>query len=157
MISKLLPLVFFASLLFGCDGGVPPKTASVITNVTNVSTVFPAAYASLPKKIGGACGFDQPKIDGDNHFISGWSAISTKDGTLAEAMVVGISTNGSEKFAVASKQKREDVVKYFKNPALLDSGFSLYVGKAAISSGSKVTLYQVFQGGIYACDVTAAI
>ena len=157
MMSKLLPLVFAASLLAGCDGGVPSTTVSVISNATDISSAFPDAYASLPKKAGGACGFDQLKIDGDSYFISGWSAISTKDGTLAEAMVVGISTKGSEKFAVASKQKREDVVKYFKNPALLDSGFSLYVGKAAISSGSKVILYQVFQGGIYACDVTAAI
>jgi hypothetical protein len=157
MIRKLLLLVFFASLLFGCDGGVPPKTASVISNVTNVSTVFPAAYASLPKKIGGGCGFDQPKIEGEYHFISGWSAISTKDGALAEAVVVGISANGSEKFAVASKQKREDVVKYFNNSALIDSGFSVYVGKSDISSGSKVILYQVFQGGVYACEVTASL
>ena len=88
---------------------------------------------------------------------AGWAAISAKDGVLAEAMVVGVSANGSEKFAVTSKQKREDVAKYFNNPALIDSGFSVYVRKADIFSESKVILYQVFQGGVYACEVTAAL
>lgn len=157
MINKLTLLILVVAVLSGCDGGAPPKAATAISNATNISTAFPAVYASLPKKAGGACGFDQPKSDGDNQFISGWAAISAKDGALAEAMVVGISANGSEKFAVASKQKREDVVKYFNNPALIDSGFSVYVGKADISSGSKVILYQVFQGGVYACEVTAAL
>ncbi len=157
MINKLIPLVLVVGVLSGCDGGAPPKAATPISNAANISAAFPAVYASLPKKVGGACGFDQPKIDGDNQFISGWAAISAKDGALAEAMVVGISANGSEKFAVASKQKREDVVKYFNNPALIDSGFSVYVGIADISSGSKVILYQVFQGGVYACEVTAAL
>ena len=157
MINKLIPLVLVVGVLSGCDGGAPPKAASVISNATNISATFPAAYASLPKKAGGACGFDQPKIDGDNQFISGWAAISPKDGVVAEAMVVGFSANGSEKFAVTSKQKREDVVKYFNNPALIDSGFSVYVNKADILSGSKVILYHVFQGGVYACEVTAAL
>lgn len=106
MINKLIPLVLVVGVLSGCDGGAPPKAASVISNATNISATFPAAYASLPKKAGGACGFDQPKIDGDNQFISGWAAISPKDGVVAEVMVVGFSANGSEKFAVTSKQKR---------------------------------------------------
>lgn len=33
---------------------------------------FPAAYASLPKKAGGACGFDQPKIDGGDNQLYIW-------------------------------------------------------------------------------------
>jgi len=128
-----------------------------LSNATNISPAFPAAYASLPKKAGGACGFDQPKIEGDNQFVSGWAAISAKDGALAEAIVVGVSANGSEKFAVTSKQKREDVAKYFSNPSLIDSGFSVYISKANVSTGSKVILYQVFQGGVYACEVTATL
>lgn len=155
MINKLTPLVLVVSLLVGCDGGAPPKVAASMSNATNISSAFPAAYASLPKKAGGGCGFDQPKIDGDNQFVSGWAAISTKDGSLAEAIVVGVSANGSEKFALASKQKREDVVKYFNNTALVDSGFSAYISKADAPAGSKVILYQVFQGGVYACEVTA--
>lgn len=155
MINKLTPLVLVVAVLSGCDGGAPPKAATAISNATNFSTAFPSVYASLPKKAGGACGFDQPKSYGDNQFISGWAAISVKDGVLAEAMVVGISANGSEKFAVASKQKREDVVKYFNNPALIDSGFSVYVSKGDIALGSKVILYQIFQGVAYACEVTA--
>lgn len=157
MINKLIPLALVVGVLSGCDGGAPPKAVSVISNATNISAIFPAAYASLPKKAGGACGFDQPKIDGDNQFISGWAAISAKDGTLAEAMVIGVSANGSEKFALTTKQKREDVAKYFNNPALIDSGFSVYVSKADILPGSKVILYQVFQGGVYACEVTAVL
>lgn len=158
MINKLTPLILVVAVLSGCDSGAPPKAATAaISNATKISTAFPAAYASLPKKTGGVCGFDQPKSDGDNQFISGWAAISAKDGALAEAIVVGISASGGEKFAVASKQKREDVVKYFNNPALIDSGFSLYVGKADIPPGSKMTLYQVFQGSVYTCEVTAAL
>lgn len=157
MINKLIPFVLVVGVLSGCDGDAPPKAATAGGNATSISTAFPSVYANLPKKAGGACGFDQPKNDGDNKFISGWAAISAKDGALAEAMVVGISANGSEKFAVASKQKREDVVKYFNNPALIDSGFSVYVGKSDISSGSKVILYQIFQGAVYACEATAAL
>lgn len=157
MIHKLIPSVLVFVVLSGCDSAEPTKAASVISSATNISATFPTAYASLPKKSGGACGFDQAVIDGENQFISGWAAISAKDGVLAEAMVVGVSANGSEKFVVTSKQKRDDVAKYFNNPALIDSGFSVYVSKADILSGSKVTLYQVFQGGIYACEVTAAL
>lgn len=157
MINKLIPLVLVVCVLSGCDGGAPPKAATAISNATNITAAFPAVYASLPKKVGGACGFDQPNSDGDKQFISGWAAISAKDGALAEAIVVGISANGSEKFAVASRQKREDVAKYFNNPALIDSGFSVYIGKADITAGSKVILYQVFQGSVYTCEVTAAL
>lgn len=156
MINKFIPFILVVAALSGCDGGAPPKAATAISNATNFSTVFPAVYATLPKKTGGACGFDQSKSDGDNQFISGWAAISTKDGALAEVVVLGISTGGKETFAVASKQKREDVVTYFKNPALIDSGFSIYVRKADISSGSKMILYQVFQGDVYACEVTGS-
>lgn len=157
MIKRIVHLVLVAGVLFGCDSGVQPKAVPSVSNAENISYAFPAAYGSLPKKVGGACGFDQSKIDGDNQFISGWAAISARDGTLAEAMVVGVSFNGIEKFAVTSRQKREDVVKYFNNPALIDSGFSVYIGKSEIPSGSKLVLYQVFQGTVYACDVTAAL
>lgn len=58
---------------------------------------------------------------------------------------------------MTSKQKREDVTMYFNNPALIDSGFSVYVSKADLISGSKVILYQVFQGDVYACEVATAL
>jgi|GEM_PF-6504877 len=157
MIKKLIPIALVIGTLSGCDGGAPPKTATPISNATNISTAFPAVYASLPKKAGGACAFDQPKIDGDNQFISGWAAISTKDGSIAEAKVLGISSSGVEKFVLTSQQKREDVVNYFKNPALMESGFSVYVSRTGITAGSKVTLYQVFQGSVYVCDLTAIL
>ena len=48
MINKLIPLVLVVGVLSGCDGGAPPKAASVISNATNISATFPAAYASLP-------------------------------------------------------------------------------------------------------------
>ena len=63
----------------------------------SLAASLPAEYAAFPKKKGGACGVDQPKIEGDNQFISGWAAISAKDGSLPDVMVVGISANGSEK------------------------------------------------------------
>lgn len=53
MINKLIPLVLVVGVLSGCDGGAPPKAASVISNATNISATFPAAYASLPKKARG--------------------------------------------------------------------------------------------------------
>lgn len=157
MINKFTPLALVVGVLSGCDGGAPPNSEPSASNTRNISSAFPAAYGTLPKKVGGACGFDQPKIDGDNQFISGWATISAKDGTLAEALVIGISENGSEKFALTSKQKREDVAKYFNNPALTDSGFSVYINKYDIPSKSKVILYQIFQGSVYTCEVTAAL
>jgi hypothetical protein len=157
MIKRLISLVLVVGVLSGCDGGALPKTAQVTNNATNISSVFPASYASLPKKAGGACGFDQPIIDGDNRFFSGWAVISAKDGSLAETIVLGFSTSGTEKFAVTSKQRREDVAKYFSNTSLIDSGFSVYISKAEIPAGSRVILYQVFQGGVYTCEVTATL
>ena len=157
MIKKLIFSALIIAALSGCDGDVPPKTTVSITDAMDISTVFPAVYANFPKKVGGACAFDQPKIDSDKQFISGWAAISAKDGSLAEAKFLGISFNGVEKFVFTSKQKREDVVNYFKNPALMESGFSAYINKTEISAGSKVILYQVFQGGVYPCEVTVAL
>lgn len=157
MINKLIPLVLVVGVLSACDGGAPPKTASVISNTTNTSATFPAAYASLPKKAGGTCAFDQPVIEGDTQFISGWAFISATDGVLAETVVLGITVNGSEKFAMTSKEKRDDVAKYFKNQAILDSGFSAYLNKVDVPSGSNVSVYQVFQGVVYRCEVTVGI
>ena len=155
MINKITLLILVVALLSGCDGGAPPKAATAISNATNISAAFPAVYASLPKKAGGACGFDQPKSDGDNQFISGWAAISVKDGALAEAIVLGIkASNGDERFVITSKQSREDVAKYFSNATLADSGFSAYIKEADAPKGSVTKLYQVFQGNIYTCDVS---
>ena len=122
-----------------------------------MTTSFPAAYAGFPRKAGGTCAFDQPAIDGDSKFFSGWGFISATDSALAEAMLVGISSGGTEKFAVLTKTKREDVAKYFKNPAVMDSGFSIYVSKADIPHGSKATVYQIFQGIAYVCENTITI
>ena len=157
MTNKFIILSLVSGLLSGCDSGAPQNSESSAASTTKLSSSFPPAYDSLPKKSGGACGFDQPKIDGNNQFISGWGTISANDGTLAEALVIGISGNGGEKFAPASKQKREDVAKYFNNPALIDSGFSIYINKNDIKSGSKVILYQVFQGSVYSGEVTATL
>jgi hypothetical protein len=155
--SFILAIVVVVGLLVGCDSGTPPKAQDPVTNLASLASVFPEPYANFPKKSGGACGFDQVKDDNESKFISGWAAISTKDGALPEAVVIGVSVNGSEKFIVASKQKRDDVAKYFNNPTLVDSGFSVYVNKAAATVGSKLTVYQVFQGVVYACEVSATL
>ena len=157
MINKFVLSILVLLTLVACDGATSSKVPAPGANATGNSPVaalvdgFPQTFASLPRSEGGACGFDQSKVDGDNQFVSGWAAISAKDGSLAEAIVIGVSINATEKFAVATKQKREDVAKYYTNPALLDSGFNVYLPKANVPTGAKLTLYQVFQGHIYSC------
>ncbi|WP_044530052.1 hypothetical protein [Herbaspirillum sp. B65] len=157
MNKRLIPFALFVGLLFGCDDGGESNAGSAKGDASSSSYALPTAYASLPKKKGGACDFDRHPSQGDDRLISGWAMISAKDGTLAEAMVLGFSSNGSEKFVVSPMLKREDVAKYFNNPALIDSGFGVSLKRSEIAAGAKVTVYQVFQGALYACDVNVTL
>ena len=148
-----LPLLVAAA--FFSAGNVTAADAPL--SATAVSDKFPAAYASLPKKKGGACGFDQSKIVSDLRLISGWGIISAKDGAVPEAIVVGIISADGEKFVTTTKQKRDDVAKYFKNPGLLESGFNALVSKTDGPMRAKVNIYQVYQGSVYACAQSGAI
>lgn len=89
MINKVIPLFLVVGVLSGCDGGAQPKLGSVISNATNISSDFPAAYASLSKKAG-----EVLMVLFNPRMMVASSAI---DCALVEAMVVGVSTNGSEK------------------------------------------------------------
>lgn len=144
-------------MLSGCDSGGATKSVDPIKSETKIYSTFPDAYAGFQRKTGGACGFDQPKTEGENYYFSGWATISAKDGILAETIVIGLLNGNMENFVIPSKQKRQDVADYFKSPSLLNSGFSVYLDKKYLSSASKVVAYQVFQGGIYACEVTATL
>ena len=157
MKKKLMPFALVIGLLCGCDGSAPPHAEVINGKAPHTLAGFPSAYGSLPKKSGGACAFDQLNVEGGNRLVSGWAAISTKDGALAEAIVVGVQANKTEKFAVASKQKRDDVARYFSSPALIDSGFSLYIKMVDAPVGSRVVLYQVFQGVVYTCDTAVLL
>jgi len=163
MFKNLVAVCAVLCVVAGCDNSSISKTVSKAepasaagNSALPLAPSLPTVYASLPKKNGGACGFDQPKVEGENQFVSGWAAISTTDGVLADATMISISANGTEKFAVVSKQKRDDVANYFKNSALAESGFSAYINKAEVPTGAKATRYQMFQGTIYSCTVTQA-
>ena len=169
-LALVVTIFAIASALFGCDSGTDKsvnsnpntvqakKTASVevvevSTPVSTLSTSFPKSYASLPREKGGACALDPTKFEGDKKFISGWSAISANEGVLAEVVVIGFHRGNQEMFNVTSKQKREDVAKYFGNPLLADAGFQFYVDANQINGVDSVTVYQIFQGKVYYCSV----
>jgi hypothetical protein len=59
-------------------------------------------------------------------------------------------------FAITKQQKRDDVVKYFNNPQLLNSGFQASVDTKQLKGAKSAKLYQLFQGKIYTCEVSAS-
>jgi hypothetical protein len=143
--------IFF--LITACDSNIEKTKTNISVQVVEITTQLPLVASSLSNKIGGACAFEKPQIEGDYQFISGWALIS-KD-TLAESIFLGIKANGVERFTpTLNREKREDVAKYFNNLNLLNSGFAAYIKKSDVPKGSKVTLYQISQGGVYTCKDT---
>ena len=155
-VNKNLFLASFAFLvLVGCGKNEPiapvGRGGSKIIPVALLDEL-PSQYASFPKMNGGACGFSQPKVEGELKVVSGWSVISAKEGVLAETVVLGIASKGRERFAPVTKQKREDVVKFFNSAGLLESGFSAHVATIDVPDGAVLAIYQVFQGKVIKCE-----
>ena len=151
---KILLLSMTFILIVACDRNAEKPKQSISVKEVVIGKELPAVASSYSKNIGGACAFDKPQTEGDYQFVSGWALIS-KD-TLADGFYIGIEANGVERFTpILNVEKRDDVAKYFNNLSLLNSGFSAYIKKSDVPNGSKMTLYQTSQGGIYACNVKA--
>lgn len=154
--DKSLFLATFVFLLLGACGKTEPKATMAVAESKIVSVAlsdeFPPQYASLPRINGGACGFGQPKTEGQLRYLSGWSVIAANEGVIAEAVVLSVTSKGHERFTSVAKQKREDVVKYFNSAGLLESGFSVYVDLKDAPDGAELSIYQVFQGKTIKCN-----
>ena len=93
--------------------------------------------------------------------VSGWGAISVKEGVMASEIVLGLKRNSNQEtrlFAVTTRGKRPDVADYFKNPASIDTGFKSALDLSDIAAGDY--LLEVIQhkdGKTFKCEYTANI
>jgi hypothetical protein len=123
--------------------------------IASIPDALPKQLADLARSEGGACGFDPPVRERDLLFVSGWASIAVADGVLPEAVVLSLSSEGAERYILASAaKKRDDVAKYFASPNLSNSGFDVYVKASSLPKQSRITLYQVFQGKLYRCSAS---
>lgn len=170
MIYKVAAIAILAAQIAACDknsaGGVPQdaKLASGSDSVhqptglgVGLASEFPTVYAGLPTQVGGACGFDTPKVDRDSQFLSGWALTSSDEPALPKSVVIGVNVNGASKFVVPNVAQREDVVNFFKNQNLLNSGFSVYVNKSEIPAGAKASVYMVIDGKVLICATNVIV
>lgn len=146
--------------LLACSKSDPKTTVGGAGNKiipAVLSDKFQPQYDPLPRGKGGACVFGQPVVEGEFKLLTGWAAISASEGVIAEEVVLGVTFNGQERFTLVTKQKREDVVKYFNSAGLLESGFAVHLNLKDAPAGAVLAIYQVFQGKIYKCDVQKTI
>jgi hypothetical protein len=173
MLSKAFLLLAVGGVLTACDVTAPPSISTAtssaaqapdassstpsVVQIVNLTVEKSPEFFKLPIKAGGVCGFDEPKVERDARFFSGWGFIAAAPAQLAEAATIGITSNGVEKFARLTTVPREDVVKYFKNEMLKNSGFTVYIDRAEVPVGSKAVLYQKFSDKVYACAVNSGV
>lgn len=147
---KFISLLFLVLLFGGCTDQSEPQS-----NFT-ASKRLPSPYESTKPEKGGACGLDKIVDAGDSIFLSGWAAISVKDGVLPEFVVAEFRVDEKENFVITKKEKRNDVAKYFGSEKMADSGFKVYIHKAELKTSKTILIYQLFQGKTYLCDLTAS-
>lgn len=114
---------------------------------------LPAPYANWGEPlVGGACGFDP--IAASNQAktpISGWALIDAKAGAVPEKIILRLDQPGAAKYTVLQPSSRPDVVKFFKNQALLKTGFYVEIPSPVLKTTTSVTALQAFQGKLYMC------
>lgn len=93
--------------------------------------------------------------------VSGWGAISVKEGVMASDIMISLRRNSNQEarlFAVTTRGKRPDVADYFKNSASIDTGFKSALDLSDIAPGDY--LLEVIQhkdGKSFKCEYTANI
>ena len=153
------------SVLLGCDSKEPPKavadTAKPIPHVLTSS--FPVREVNQTRQAGGACNIDRindkPRSPGPvsvsgSLAVYGWAAIDPKTGVVPDAVVVVLKgSDGSEKFALAVRDPREDVAKFFGQAKLRDAGFFLKADISTLKGAYEIGVMQTFEGKTYVCNV----
>ena len=153
------------SVLLGCDSKEPPKavadTAKPIPHVLMSS--FPVREVNPTRQAGGACNIDS--INGKPRSpasvpvsgaltVHGWAAIDPKNGVVPDAVVVVLKgSDGGERFALAVRDPREDVAKFFGQAKLRDAGFILKADLSTLKGAYEIGVIQIFEGKTYACNV----
>lgn len=93
--------------------------------------------------------------------VTGWGAISVKDGVIASDIAIALkskSAQGTRLFATATKEKRQDVADYFKNPASVDTGFIAAIDLSDVPPGEYVLeVIQHKDGKNIKCQYTSNI
>jgi hypothetical protein len=85
--------------------------------------------------------------------VDGWTAVSAKDGTLPDQVLVAlVSPTRKEAIVVRTEQRsREDVAAHFKQPSLAKAGFSARIDTSMMSDTYALSLLQVAQGRTVVC------
>jgi hypothetical protein len=75
--------------------------------------------------------------------ISGWSALSAKEGVLPDEVFVVLRSAGAEaRYVPTQRMLRPDVRDHFGQPGLLRSGFVAFTDTSALSGPSTLHLAQ---------------
>jgi len=86
-------------------------------------------------------------------FIEGWTAVSARDGVLAEQVYVVLAPAvGAPLYVRARSTPRPDVGAFFKQPNLAQSGFMAQVDTSALSGDYLLYAAQVRQGRLINCQ-----
>ncbi len=153
------------SVLLGCDSKEPPKavssTAKAIPHVLMSS--FPVQEVNQTRQAGSACNIDKinDKLRSPGSIsvsgslaVYGWAAIDPKTGVLPDAVVVVLKgPDGGERFALAVRDPREDVARFFGQAKLRDAGFVLKADISTVKGAYEIGVMQTFEGKTYVCNV----
>lgn len=120
---------------------------------------MPSGYASLRKgPIVGSCetlAFETLKQG--QYRIHGYGIINSIKGETPIWVYVEIVKGDKKYYATAESMERPDIVKEFKNPLLLYSGFKLVLPAGAIAPPFEVKSYLVFDNTSFPCMFTARV
>ena len=93
--------------------------------------------------------------------VSGWGAISVKEGVIASNIALALrssSSQGVRLFAAPIRGKRQDVADYFKSPASIDTGFKSAIDLSDVTPGDYwLEVIQHKDGATFKCQYTARI
>lgn len=145
----LLVVVYFSISLLGCSDYPGAKS-----NAGLKLALEPTWGGGKQIANGGICHIDsindKPgettmiyEIDRDMGLrVSGWSALSVEDGVVAEDVNLSLrlaeDIHGLRYFVKADKVSRQDVVEYFKNPKLVDTGFKVLIDIKNLRPGKYI-------------------
>ena len=153
------------SVLLGCDSKEPPKAVSGTAKPRPhvLMSSFPVREVNPTRQAGGACNIDsingKPRSPGSipvsgSLAVYGWAAIDPKNGVVPDAAVVVLKgSDGGERFALAVRDPREDVAKYFGQEKMRGAGFVLKADISTLKGAYEIGVMQTFEGKTYVCNV----
>ena len=134
----LIPMDFYEKIFDSLPTGYSaPISTNCEGSIDVVNGIFPA-----------------PKEIKTSNFLSvdGWLAVSGKDGIVPDNIFVTLKNQqGITKFLKTRRVPRNDVKEYFKQPAMLDAGYTTTVNIAGLRGDYVLGLAKGYKGKLEQC------